>query len=176
LADGHAIAISTGAVVPANADAVVPLEDVSRDGEQVVLRSPVAPGAFVRHRGSDIKRSERLLRAGALLGPAQIGAAAAAGLGTLACRRQPSVAVLSTGSELRQPGELLAEGEIFDANGPMLKASLEASGARVAQIVAAADTREAHRAALAQALEHDVVVSSGGVSVGAHDFVRGVGR
>ncbi len=84
--------------------------------------------------------------------------------------------MLSTGSELRAPGERLVEGEIFDANGPMLKASLQASGARVEQIVAVADTRDAHRAALAQALEHDVVVSSGGVSVGAHDLVRDVGR
>ncbi len=176
LAPGQAVAISTGAVVPADADAVVPLEDVHRDGDQIVLSSAVAPGAFVRHRGSDIRRGERLLREGALLGPAQIGAAAAAGLGALACRRQPSVAVLSTGSELRAPGERLVEGEIFDANAPMLKASLQASGARVEQIVAVADTRDAHRTALARALEHDVVVSSGGVSVGAHDLVREVGR
>jgi molybdopterin molybdotransferase len=176
LAPGQAIVISTGAVVPAQADAVVPLEDAIRDGEQVVLRSPVAPGAFLRHRGSDIKRGERLLCEGTRLTPARIGAAAAAGVGMLACRQQPSVAVLSTGSELRQPGGPLAEGEIFDANGPMLKASLEASGAHVEQIRAPADTREAHRAALAQALKHDVVVSSGGVSVGAHDLVRGVGR
>jgi molybdopterin molybdotransferase len=176
LAPGQAVAISTGAVVPAQADAVVPLEDAAREGEQLVLASAVAVGAFVRHRGSDVQRGERLLRAGALLGPAQIGAAAAAGLGTLACRRQPSVAVLSTGSELRQAGERLADGEIFDANTPMLRASLQASGARVEQIMPAADSREAHRAALAQALEHDVVVSSGGVSVGAHDLVRDVGR
>ncbi len=176
LAAGQAVAISTGAVVPAQADAVAPLEDVDRDGEQVVVRSAVAAGAFVRHRGSDIKRGERLLRAGTRVGPAQIGAAAAAGLGTLTCARQPSVAVLSTGSELRQPGEHLADGDIFDANAPMLKASLQAGGARLEQIVAAADTRQAHRAALARALEHDVVVSSGGVSVGAHDLVRDVGR
>jgi molybdopterin molybdotransferase len=176
LAPGHAVVISTGAVVPAQADAVVPLEDAIRDGEQVVLRFAVAPGAFVRHQGSDIKRGERLLREGTRLTPAQIGAAAAAGLDTLVCRQRPSVAVLSTGSELRQPGERLAEGEIFDANGPMLKASLEASGAHVEQIMAPADTREAHRAALARGLEHDVVISSGGVSVGTHDLVRSVGR
>ena len=176
LKPGEAVAISTGAVVPSRADAVAPLEDVGREGEQIVLALAIAAGAFVRHRGSDIKRGERLLCAGARLGPAQIGAAAAAGLGALACRRQPSVAVLSTGSELRQPGERLADGEIFDANTPMLRASLQAGGARVEQIMPAADTREAHRSALAQALEHDVVVSSGGVSVGAHDLVRDVGR
>ncbi len=176
LEPGQTVTISTGAVVPDQADAVAPLEDVGREGEQVVLSSAIASGWFVRHRGSDIKRGERLLRAGTLLGPAQIGAAAAAGLDALACHQKPSVAVLSTGTELRQPGERLADGEIFDANTPMLKASLEASGARVEQIMPAADTREAHRAALEQALEHDVVVSSGGVSVGAHDLVRDVGR
>jgi len=176
LAPGQAVTISTGAVVPAQADAVAPLEDASSEGEQVVLGSAVAVGAFVRRQGSDIMRGERLLGAGTLLGPAQIGAAAAAGLGTVSCRERPSVAVLSTGSELRQPGERLADGEIFDANTPMLKASLEAGGARVEQIMPAADTREAHRAALMQALKCDVVVSSGGVSVGAHDLVRDVGR
>jgi len=176
LAPGQAVAISTGAVVPAQADAVAPLEDACREGEQVVLGDAVAPGAFVRHRGSDITRGARLLHAGIRMGPAQIGAAAAAGLAALACRRQPSVALLSTGSELRQPGEALADGEIFDANTPMLSASLQASGARVERIMPAADTRAAHRAALAEALEHDVVVSSGGVSVGAHDLVRDVGR
>ncbi len=173
---GQTITISTGAVVPDQADAVTPRENVSREGEHVVVRSAVAPGAFVRHRASDIKRGERLLRAGTLLGPAQIGAAAAAGLDALACRRRPGVAVLSTGTELRQPGERLAPGEIFDANTPMLSASLAASGARVEQIMPAADTRDAHRAALEQALEQDVVVSSGGVSMGAHDLVRDVGR
>ena len=176
LGPGGAIAISTGAVVPVEADAVVPVEDVRRDGEEIDVRSGVAAGAFVRRRGSDIERGERLLEAGIRLGPAQIGAAAAVGLGTLVCGRRPRVALLTTGSELRPPGQHLADGEIYDANRPMLEAALETSGARVAHVPAAADTGEAHRAALAQALEHDVVISSGGVSVGAHDLVRSVGR
>jgi molybdopterin molybdotransferase len=175
LEPGQAVTISTGAVVPPQADAVVPLEDVGREDGQIALVAPVAVGAFVRNRGSDVARDGRILDAGTRLGPAQIGAAAAAGLDTLRCRRRPSVAVLTTGSELRRPGQRLAEGEIYDANGPMLGASLETSGARIEFIMAAADTTEAHRAALAQALEHDVVVSSGGVSVGAHDLVRRVG-
>jgi molybdopterin molybdotransferase len=176
LGRGQAIAISTGAVVPAEADAVVPIEAVRRDGEEIEVRTAVVSGAFVRRRGSDIERGQRLLAAGTRLGPAQIGAAAAVGLGTLPCRRRPSVAVLTTGSELRPPGQRLAVGEIYDANGPMLEAALQTSGARVQHVPAAADTREAHREALAQALEHDVVISSGGVSVGAHDLVRSIGR
>ena len=177
LGEHEAVAISTGAVVPQDADSVVPLEDVVslEDGSEIELNGPVAPGAFVRRRGSDIHRGAPLLATGTRLGPAQIGAAAAVGAATVACRRRPSVAFLTTGSELRQPGEALADGEIYDANAPMMHAALLTSGAVVAHLPAAADSREAHRAALAQALEHDVVVSSGGVSVGAHDLVRDIG-
>jgi molybdopterin molybdotransferase len=176
LGRGEAVAISTGAVVPAQADAVVPIEDVTGTGERIELASAIAPGAFVRNRGSDIERGDLILEAGTRLGSAQIGAAAAVGLATVPCRRRPSVAVLTTGTELRQPGEPLAEGQIYDANGPMLTAALLTSGAGVEHIPAAADTAEAHRAALTRALEHDVVISSGGVSVGSHDLVRSVGR
>jgi molybdopterin molybdotransferase len=175
LGPGEAISISTGAVVPADADAVVPVERVSGAGEHVVeLTDAVASGSFVRDRGSDIKRGDLILGAGARLGSAQIGAAAAVGLATVPCRRRPSVAVLTTGTELRQPGEPLAPGEIYNANGPMMTAALLTSGAGVEHIPAAADTVEAHRVALTRALEHDVVISSGGVSVGPHDLVRSV--
>jgi molybdopterin molybdotransferase len=176
LGPGEAVAISTGAVVPAQADAVVPIEDVSVAGERIELTSPIAPGRFVRDLGSDMKRGEVILGAGTRLGSAQIGAAAAVGLAMVSCRRRPSVAVLTTGTELRRPGEQLAEGQIYDANGPMMTAALLTSGAGVEHIPAAADTVEAHRAALTNALEHDVVISSGGVSVGPHDLVRSVGR
>jgi len=176
LGPGEAVAISTGAVVPAQADAVVPIESVSGTSEQIELASPIASGSFVRDRGSDIKRGDLILDAGTRLGSAQIGAAAAVGLATVLCRRRPSVAVLTTGTELRQPGEPLEDGQIYDANGPMLTAALLTSGAGVEHIPAAADTAEAHREALTRALEHDVVISSGGVSVGPHDLVRSVGR
>jgi molybdopterin molybdotransferase len=173
---GQAVAISTGAVVPAQADSVVPIERVGGSGEQIELAAAIERGSFVRDRGSDIKRGEKILDAGTRLGSAQIGAAAAVGLATVLCRRRPTVAVLTTGTELRPPGEPLGDGEIYDANGPMLTAALLTSGAGVEHIPAAADTEEAHRAALTRALEHDVVISSGGVSVGPHDLVRSVGR
>lgn len=176
LGKGEAVAISTGAVVPAQADSVVPIEDVTGEGKQIELASAIAPGSFVRARGSDIARGEKILDPGIRLGSAQIGAAAAVGLGTVLCRRRPSVAVLTTGTELRQPGEPLADGQIYDANGPMLTAALLTSGAGVEHIPAAADNKEAHRVALTRALEHDVVISSGGVSVGPHDLVRSVGE
>jgi molybdopterin molybdotransferase len=175
LGRGEAVAISTGAVVPAQADAVVPVENVTVNGEQIEVSSPIDSG-FVRDRGSDIARGDLILEAGTRLGSAQIGAAAAVGLGRVLTRRRPTVAVLTTGTELRQPGEPLADGQIYDANGPMLTAALLTSGAGVEHIPAAADTEQAHRAALTRALAHDVVISSGGVSVGPHDLVRRVGR
>ncbi len=173
---GEAVAISTGAVVPPQGDSVVPIEDISGNGEHIELASALSPGSFVRARGSDVQRGDLILDAGTRLGSAQIGAAAAVGLATVLCRRRPSVAVLTTGTELRQPGEALADGQIYDANGPMLTAALLTSGAAVEHIPAAADTSEAHRTALTRALEHDVVISSGGVSVGPHDLVRSVGQ
>jgi molybdopterin molybdotransferase len=142
----------------------------------VLVPDGVEPHAFIRDAGSDISRGDGMLSAGTRIGPAQIGAAAAVGLAVLQCRRRPRAAILTTGSELRQPGGQLGAGEIFDSNGPMLRAALRTSGADVDVIPAAADMVEAHRAALALALEHDVVISSGGVSVGDHDLVRSVER
>jgi len=176
LGAGQAVVISTGGVVPPQADAVVPLENVQRSDDAVTVGEGVEPGAFIRDAGSDIMRGDAMLPAGTRIGPAQIGAAAAVGLAMLQCRRRPRVVILTTGSELRQPGGQLGAGEIFDSNGPMLRAALRTSGADVEVIPAAADTHDAHRAALELALEHDVVISSGGVSVGDHDLVRSVGR
>ena len=172
---GQAIRISTGAVVPADADAVVPIEDVTVEGTRVRIPEPAPGDEFVRATGSDVHRGQPLLAPGTRIGPAQIGAAAAVGLRTLPCHRRPRVAILTTGSELRAAGETLADGEIYDANGPMLRAALQTAGAVVEQIPAAADTADAHRAALTRALAYDVVITSGGVSVGDHDLVRSVG-
>ena len=173
---GQAVAISTGAVLPDGADAVAPIEDVGADGEQLEIPAAVAAGACVRYAAGDIRHGEELLAAGTRIGPAQIGALAAVGLSAVTCRRRPRVAVLATGTELRPPGTELQPGEIFDSNGPMLRAALRSSGALVERIAPAADTIDAHLTALSGALEHDVVISSGGVSVGAHDLVRDAAR
>jgi molybdopterin molybdotransferase len=175
LQQGQAVTISTGGVVPDGADAVVPIEVVQRDGGTVTISDAAQQSAFIRYAGSDIEQGAPMLVAGTRIGPAQIGAAAAVGLGTLPCRRRPTVAILSTGSELVAPGGTLGDGQIFDSNGPMMRAALRTSGAEVTQIPSAADTLDEHRAALEQALAHDVVISSGGVSVGEHDLVRAVG-
>jgi molybdopterin molybdotransferase len=174
---GQAVTISTGAVLPPGADSVAPIEWVEPpDGSTIRIARPVPHGYSVRAAGSDVHAGEEVLPAGIRIGAGQIGAAASLGLSSLPCASLPRVAVLTTGSELRAPGEPLGPGEIYDSNGPLLRAALASAGAAVTLIPAAADTREAHRAAIEQALTHDVVLSTGGVSVGGHDLVREIER
>ncbi len=169
LGAGEAIVISTGAVVPAGADAVVPVERTSGDVEV----EGVAPGENIRPRGGDARTGEVVVEPGDLLRPAQLGALAAAGIATLRCARRPRVAVLATGTELRAPGEPLALGEIYESNTVLLRAQLESAGAEVTVLAAVSDHVGATRAAIESGLDHDVLVTSGGVSVGPHDLVRG---
>jgi molybdopterin molybdotransferase len=173
LEPGQAMSIATGGVVPEGADAVVPLENVEeRDGAIEV--GTVPPGAHIRPRGGDAHAGQTVVAAGTRLGPAQVGALAAAGVAELRCSLRARVAVLATGTELRAPGESLGPGEIYEANGLLLAAAAAAQGARVERIASVEDDERAHRTALERALEGDVVVTSGGVSVGPHDLVRGV--
>jgi molybdopterin molybdotransferase len=175
LGAGEAMAIATGAAVPAGADAVIPLEYVVEHDNSIAIERPVEPGASVRPRGGDARRGEAVVAAGARLGPAQLGALAAAGVAEVACARRPRAAVLTTGSELRSPGEQLEPGQIYEANGVILAAQLSSAGAEVERLAAVADEPDAHRDALERGLEGDVLVTSGGVSVGPHDLVRSVG-
>jgi molybdopterin molybdotransferase len=176
LGEGEAMAISTGGVVPEGADAVVPIEVVVETDNTVEIAGGVAAGAHVRPRGGDTAAGDVVLPAGIRLGPAQLGALAAAGLPSVACARRPRVVVLATGSELVRPGEPLAPGQVYEANGLMLAAALAATGAEVEQAASVADDEGAHRDAIARGLEADVLVTSGGVSVGPHDLVRRVER
>jgi len=116
-----------------------------------------------------------VLTVGSALSAARIGAFAAAGVASVRCSRRPRAAVLSTGTELRPPGERLGPGQIYEANSVMLSAALEGAGAVVDRLEPVADDLDAHRAALEQGLTADLLVSSGGVSVGPHDLVRSVG-
>ena len=172
LAAGEAMAIATGGVVPGGADAVIPVEYVVQHDNEVEIADAVAPGAHVRPRGGDVAAGELVLAAGALLGPAQVGALAAAGIEEAAVARRPRVAIVSTGTELQRPGEPLAAGQIYDANTVLLAAALRGSGADVVTLAAVTDDEQAHRATLELGLEADVLVTSGGVSVGPHDLVR----
>ena len=178
LGPGQAVAISTGAVLPEGADSVAPIEwvQLSAGGASVSIPREVPHGYAIRAAGSDVRSGADVLPAGIRLGPGQIGAAASLGLSSVPCGRLPRVAVLTTGSELLEPGAPLGPGQIYDSNGPLLRAALASAGAKVTLIPAALDTRESHRAAIEQALSHDVVLSTGGVSVGEHDLVREIER
>ncbi len=171
---GEAIGISTGGVVPDGADAVIPIEYVVEHDNSVEIGESAEPGTNVRPRGGDVGAGEVVCPAGARLGPGQLGALAAAGLAELSCARRPRVAVLTTGTELRPPGEPLGPGEVYEANGLMLAAALASAGASVERLPAVEDDLDAHRAAIARGLDADVLVTSGGVSVGRHDLVRPV--
>ena len=174
LESGQAMGIATGGVVPDGADAVIPIEYVVDNGNEIEIGSAVERGDNVRPRGGDIRAGEVVVEAGSVLTPARLGALAAAGIQQVRCARRPRAAVLPTGTELRRPGEPLAAGEIYEANGLILSAQLEAAGAVVELMPAVGDDEAAHRGALEHALDADVVVTSGGVSVGPHDLVRRV--
>jgi molybdopterin molybdotransferase len=171
---GMAMGIATGGVVPEGADAVVPIEYVVDHDNDVEIGGGIEPGENVRPRGGDIRAGEFVAERGAVLTPARLGALAAAGIPEALCARRPRATVLPTGTELRRPGEALAPGEIYEANGLILSAQLEAAGAVVELLPTVGDDEAAHRSALEQALEADLVVTSGGVSVGPHDLVRRV--
>ena len=172
LAAGEAMAISTGGVVPDGADAVVPLEYVVERDNRIETADAVARGAHVRPRGGDVAAGAVVVEAGVRLGAAQLGALGAAGVAQLACARHPRVAILATGSELARPGDELRPGQVYEANGLMLAAALAAEGADIESLPSVADDETSHRDAIMRGLQADVLVTSGGVSVGPHDLVR----
>jgi molybdopterin molybdotransferase len=172
LAAGEAMAIATGGALPEGADAVAPIEIVVESDNNIELGAQIESGANVRPRGGDVHVGDVVVPAGERLGPAQVAALAAVGIAAVGCGRRPRAAVLSTGTELRAPGEPLAPGEIYEANSYLLAAALGGAGADAERLPVAEDDEATHRAALERALEADVVVTSGGVSVGPHDLVR----
>jgi molybdopterin molybdotransferase len=171
---GEAVAISTGAPVPAGADAIVPRERASVGGAHVEIGEPVAEGAFVRRVGEDTRYGEVVLRAGHRIGPLELAVAAGAGHATLACRVAPRVAIVVTGRELVPVGSPTATGEVWDITGVTLPALVRQAGGALVSAVAVDDDRARTDDVLGAALEvADVVVTSGGISVGDHDHVRG---
>jgi molybdopterin molybdotransferase len=168
---GEALAIATGGVVPAGADSVIPIEYVVEDDNEVEIPESVVQGDNVRPRGGDVAAGDVVVPSGARLRAPQIGALAAAGLDHVVVGRRPAIAVLATGTELRRPGEPLGPGEVYEANGVLL-ATAFAAAADVEVLPVVADDEPSHREALERGLAADVLVTSGGVSVGPHDLVR----
>jgi len=173
--EGEAVRISTGAALPAGAGGVLQVELVDVDGDAVVLHEEVAPGRNVRDAGGDLRAGATVLSAGTRIGPAELGVAIGAGRMALLAAPRPRVAVVTTGDELVEPGTRLRPGQIHDSNGPTLAALAARAGAEVIGRGHAVDDPEATRVVIEQALdEADVLILSGGVSVGPHDHVKPV--
>jgi molybdopterin molybdotransferase len=169
---GAAAGIATGAPLPEGADAVVPVEDAREEDGLLVAERP-AVGAHIRERGGDVREGDLVGAAGTPLTPALLAAIAATGVGSVTVARRPRVAALATGSELVRAGQPLEPGQIYESNLTSIVAQARAAGAEVVAATIVADDREATREAFARAIAAaDVVVSSGGVSVGPHDHVK----
>ncbi len=174
LSAGEAARIMTGAPMPAGADAVAQIEITKEAGDKVLVLEAVKPGKNVRKAGGDVRAGEKVLRAGTVVGPAEIGMAASLGVAALSVHRRPRVAILSTGSELVEVGRPLGPGQIHNSNGYALRALCQELGIGPDMLGIAADDRATTKELIAKGLEYDVLLTSGGVSVGAFDFVKEV--
>jgi molybdopterin molybdotransferase len=176
LTPGTAIKIMTGALLPDGADAVVRVEDTTEDGSAVAVRRAVAPGAAVREPGEDVRRGECVVPAGRPLRPADIGLLASVGTTMVSVSRRPRVALLATGDELVELGGDLRPGQIVNSNAYTLAAAVTEVGAEPLVLGIVRDEPARIRAAFGDAFAADVVLSTGGVSVGSFDYVREILR
>jgi molybdopterin molybdotransferase len=170
---GECVRVFTGAVLPESADAVVMQEHVRESGEAILVSAPVTAGAFVREAGEDIVTGATVLSAGKRLTPVDLGLLAALGVCEIAVRQRPRVAFFSTGDELRPAGAPLEPGEIYDSNRTLLYGLLAKCGVEALDLGRVPDRLEATRVVLSEAAAlADVVISTGGASVGEADLLR----
>ena len=175
LAGGTALRIMTGAPMPSGADAVVPVEWTDRGVAEVQIRQEPTPGQHVRTAGEDVRVGDPLLEEGTLIGPREIALLAAVGRAQVRARPRPRVVVMSTGSELREPGTDLGFDSIYDSNSYMLTAAVRATGAIAYRVgVVSDDPQEFQDAISDQLVRADAVITSGGVSKGEYDVVKEV--
>ncbi|QNG19325.1 molybdopterin molybdotransferase MoeA [Rhodococcus triatomae] len=172
---GTALRIMTGAALPEGADAIVPVEDTAGDHRSVTVHRAREAGEFVRERGSDVRAGMLLLSSGNRLEPRHLAVLAAVGLGAVVVRRRPRVAVITTGAELVDAGTTPKPGQIFDSNGLALASGARANGADVVVVQRSSDDPGVFRALLARAVSAaDLVLTSGGVSMGDFEVVKDV--
>ncbi|HEY4541203.1 MAG TPA: gephyrin-like molybdotransferase Glp [Noviherbaspirillum sp.] len=173
LQPGTAARIFTGAMIPPGADAVVMQEQCEADGDKVTIRHAPEAGEWIRRRGEDIRAGSTILAAGIRLRPQELGLASSVGLATLPLVRRPKVAVFFTGDELAMPGEPLKPGAIYNSNRFLLRGLLQNLGCTITDYGIVPDSLEATRSVVREAAQtHDLVLTSGGVSVGEADFVK----
>lgn len=172
LAAGQAVRIFTGAALPAGADAIVIQEDTERDGDTVTVKESSSAGRYVRKAGLDFAKGEVLLKAGTVLSARDIGLAAAMNHPWLQVRRKPRIALLATGDEIKLPGEALGPTSIVSSNTFALEGLIRAAGGEPITLGIAVDDIAAIRDLAAQARGADMLVTTGGASVGEHDLVQ----
>ena len=173
---GECIEVATGSPLPPGATAVVIVEETERDGDVVRMLTPVYPRQHVGKRGADMTAGQIAITAGTLMNPARVGAAAATGVTHVDVYARPTVAILSTGNEIAEPGQPLAPGQIYDINRFTLDAIVRRHGGIGVPLPSAGDTIDELTAAVDAAIAHDVVVFSGGSSVGERDLILDVLR
>ena len=174
VAEGEAAKIMTGAPMPPGVDTVVPVEVTEQHDDRLVVLDLVATGANVRRAAEDLAAGDVLFPRGSRLGPAEIGLLASVGCEVVTVARRPRVAILATGSELVPLGQPLSPGQIHNSNSFTAYGQVLAAGAEPVLLGIARDDLDETRRLLAQALERDVIITSGGVSVGEYDFVKQV--
>lgn len=172
LEPGYAVPISTGAEIPSGADTVVKVEDTERQGERVIVKPPVRTGQNIRRRGEIADAGAEILPAGSRIGPVETGLLASAGRDPVPCHCRPTVAIVVTGDELVPAGVPVGPGQIWNSNLPVISAMVRGAHGEVVSAVTIGDTASATKAALEAALQSDLTVICGGVSVGEHDHVK----
>lgn len=171
---GQAVRIFTGAPVPNGADAIVIQEDAERDGNKVHVREGAPKGKFIRPAGMDFKTGEALIKAPKVLNFRDIGLAAAANVPWLTVKRRPRVGIVATGNELVQPGDAVGPNQIVGSNSVMLAAFIRAQGGEPVDLGLARDDEDSLARLLRSAREVDLLVTSGGASVGEYDLMNKV--
>jgi molybdopterin molybdotransferase len=172
ISPGEAVRIFTGAPMPAGADAVVMQEDVTRDADEIVINTDVEAGEFIRQRGCDLAEGQRILAKGDRIRAATTALLASQGFAEVTVGGEVKATIISTGDELVKSGGKLEPGQIYDSNSALLHALLRRCGASVKSQEHCRDEREALLEAIKRGIKNDILIISGGVSVGEHDLVK----
>ena len=172
VSNGKTVRIFTGAPMPAGADAVVMQEDVTREGDEIVINGDVEVDEFVRKRGCDLGEGQKILGKGDRIVATKLALLASQGFAQVSVGGEVRAAIISTGNELAKPGEKIQPGQIYDSNSVLLQSLLKRSGAVAASTENCNDDSDSLRAAMQRAAENEILIVSGGVSVGEHDLVQ----